>query len=317
MGSEVKMSGLPLEEVSCNLCGSVEATELYPDTRPDLPQSEMIKHFRCTTPSYGIHYAIVKCSRCGLIYANPRPAAQEALHSYENVVDQTYLEEREGRVLTFRRNLEPLEEFIGPGNGRRLLDVGCHIGVFLEIAQERGWETWGVEPSTWASAEACQRGLRVREGTLKQAHFADNFFDVVTLWDVIEHLNDPLGELREVNRVLKPEGLICIHTINIESPLAHLMGARWPWLMEMHLYYFSPRTLRLMLEKANFSVVKWVNQGRYLRLGYLATRLQAYSSFLSHLLAYLVRNTGLAEVVVPVNLGDLFTVYARKALVQK
>ncbi len=195
---------------------------------------------------------------------------------------------------------------------RRLLDVGCHIGVFLEIAQERGWEAWGVEPSRWAAREALSRGLQVIEGTLDDVHLADEFFDVITMWDVIEHLADPLTELRRSQRLLKKGGAICIHTINIESPLARLMGSRWPWLMEMHLYYFSPRTLEEMLRKAGFTVLKMVNQGRFLRLGYLATRIEPYSSFVAGGLTKLVTALGLKEKAVPINLGDLFTAFARK-----
>ncbi len=246
------------------------------------------------------------------MYANPRQEANALLDAYAAVVDQTYAEEREGRVLTFRRHLEPLERVTGPANGRRLLDVGCHIGVFLEIAAARGWDAWGVEPSRWAAEQARHRGFNVKTGTLAQAGFADHSFDVVTLWDVIEHLSDPRGELERVNRVLKPGGLVCIHTMDIESPFARLMGRRWPWLMEMHLYYFSRATLSALLAKTGFEVIQSQTQGRFLRLGYLMSRLEAFSSTVSRLLVGVVRSVGAAELAVPINLGDLFTTYARK-----
>ena len=296
----------------CNLCGSTDSEVLYPCTLPESSPGGDVRRFRCTSSSYGKHYTIVRCRNCGLVYANPRPKASVIIHNYEEVVDRLYLEEREGRVLTFRRNLRPLEELMPPGRGRKLLDIGCHVGVFLEIAEERGWEAWGIEPSRWAAAQAQSRGLRVMRGTLNQAELADESFDVVTMWDVIEHLTDPMRELREVHRVLKPEGLLCIHTMNIESPFARVMGRRWPWLMEMHLYYFSPRTLGAMLAKAGFSVVRTAIQGRFLRLGYLFSRLEAYSSLLSRGLVRLVTALGLKDKAVPINLGDLFTVFARK-----
>ena len=301
-----------MEYVACNLCGSRDSQVLYPSTVPEGSTAGDVEHFRCTSSGYGKHHTIVKCRNCGLVYTNPHRKASAILHNYEEVVDQLYLEEREGRVLTFRRNLRPLEELMPPDPGRRLLDVGCHIGVFLEIAQERGWEVWGVEPSHWAAGEARSRGLRVIEGTLENAHLAGQSFDVITMWDVIEHLTDPLRELRESHRLLKKGGLICIHTMNIESPLARLMGSRWPWLMEMHLYYFSPRTLGKMLRRAGFTVVKIVNQGRCLRLGYLVTRIEPYSSLIARGMGKLVTAFGLKEKAVPINLGDLFTAFARK-----
>ena len=90
------------------------------------------------------------------------------------------------------------------------------------------------------------------------------------------------------------------------------MGHRWPWLMEMHLYYFTPRTLRRMLEEIGFEVIHSSPQGRYLRLGYLISRLQPYSRLLYHLLDTIVTRLGLRGIAVPTNLGDLFTMYARK-----
>ena len=300
------------EYVACNLCGSTDSKVLYPSTLSNDLDRGNVERFRCTSAGYGKHNTIVKCQNCGLVYVNPHRETSAILHDYEEVVDELYLEEREGRVLTFRRNLRPLEELMPPDKGRRLLDVGCHIGVFLEIAQERGWEAWGVEPSRWAVREARSRGLRVIEGTLDDLHVADEFFDVITMWDVIEHLPDPLRALRKSYRLLKKGGIICIHTINIESPLAKLMGHRWPWLMEMHLYYFSPRTLAAMLGKAGFTVVKMMNQGRFLRLGYLATRIEPYSRFLAGGMSKLVTILGLKDKAVPINLGDLFTTFARK-----
>jgi 2-polyprenyl-3-methyl-5-hydroxy-6-metoxy-1,4-benzoquinol methylase len=302
-----------LEYVNCNLCGADDAMLLYPSTLPkDRCFEDDVRSFRCTSSGYGVHPSIVQCRSCGLVYANPRYEDSTILHNYEEAIDRLYMEEREGRVLTFRRNLRPLEKLVAPVSGRKLLDVGCHIGVFLEIAQGRGWEAWGVEPSRWATEQAQRRGLRVMGSTLKGASFAGKFFDVVTMWDVIEHLTDPINELQEVNRVLKKDGLVCIHTMNIESLFARLMGPRWPWLMEMHLYYFSPWTLAKMLEKTGFRVIRTITQGRFLRLGYLISRFKPYSKRTSRLLQRLVKALQLTGVPVPINLGDLFTTYARK-----
>lgn len=302
-----------MEYVNCNLCGANDAMLLYPNTLPkDRCFEDDVQSFRCTSSGYGVHPLIVQCRSCGLVYANPRHEESTILHNYEEVIDRLYMEEREGRVLTFRRNLRPLEKLVTPVPSRKLLDVGCHMGVFLEIAQERGWEVWGVEPSHWATEQARRKGLRVMASTLKKAGFADESFDVVTMWDVVEHLTNPANELQEVNRVLKKGALVCIHTMNIESLFARLMGSRWPWLMEMHLYYFTPWTLAKMLEKTGFQVIRTISQGRFLRLGYLISRFEPYSKRASRLLQRLAEALQLTGVPVPINLGDLFTTYARK-----
>ena len=305
------MPPLPNEDIACNLCGSRDVRWLYPSTLTNLtPNAD---DFRCTSAAYGVHPPIVRCNVCGLVYANPRWDSNVVRDSYSVVEDQTYVEEREGRVLTFSRNLKPLEALIGPNSKtRRLLDVGCHIGVMVELAQQRGWDAWGVEPSTWAAEQARARGLHVITGTLDSAEVPSDYFDVVTMWDVIEHLTDPAAELCNVHRVLKPGGIFAIHTIDIESWFARLMGKRWPWLMEMHLYYFSPRTLRKMLEQTGYRVIHSSAQGRFLRLGYFATRLEPYSTPLYRALNAVISRMNWGSIAIPVNFGDLFTLYARK-----
>ena len=301
-----------VQEVACNLCGSRNSRILYPSTLGMDHAHPETSHFRCTSATYGVHPTIVRCNNCGLVYANPRLDSQTIDDSYSQVDDPLYIEEREGRVLTFRRNLLPLDALIASHAPRRLLDVGCHVGVMLEIARERGWDAVGVEPSTWAAARARERGLNVINATLANAQLPEGAFDAVTMWDVVEHLTDPLADLRLAHRVLKPGGVAAIHTIDIESALAKVMGPRWPWLMEMHLYYFSPRTLGKMLEGIGFKTERVIYQGRYLRLGYLVTRIEPYSRPLARGLGWIANRLNLAALPVPINFGDLFTIFARK-----
>lgn len=305
------MSVILTEDIPCNLCGSRDAELVYPSSLKNDNLNAM--DIRCTSSAYGIHPPIVRCRNCGLVYANPRWDSSIVAESYSVVEDPTYVDEREGRVLTFSRNLKPFETLVAPNSHtRRLLDVGCHIGVMVELAQAAGWEAWGVEPSTWASEQARGRGLQVVTGTLADAKLDEGYFDVVTMWDVIEHLTDPAAEVRQVHRVLKRGGIFAIHTIDIESRFARMMGKRWPWLMEMHLYYFSPRTLGKMLERQGFTVVRSSAQGRFLRLGYLTTRIEPYNKSLSRAVHGAAERLKLAQVAIPVNFGDLFTLYARK-----
>ncbi len=300
-----------MEKVRCNLCGADDVAVLYPSTVTDGHTSDW-SAYACTHAGYGRHYTIARCQRCGLVYTNPRLDRQDIANTYEAVQDPLYLEEREGRVLTFEHHLKPLERITGPPNGRPLLDVGCYTGIFVEIAVRHGWDAWGLEPSHWAVEEARKRGLHVVQGTLDTADLPESFFDVITLWDVIEHLTDPRSALRHAYRLLKPDGLLVVHTIDIESLFARLMGAYWPWLMEMHIYYFSRRTLRAMLQDCGFRVLSDRPQGRYLRLGYLMNRVGALMPWVGRPAERLVTRLGLRGVAVPVNLGDLFTAYARK-----
>lgn len=300
------------EYIRCNLCGADDTVVRYPSTIGNGQGPDDWRAYACTHNGYGRHHTITQCRHCGLVYANPRPGRGEISGTYQAVRDPLYVRERQGRVLTFRHHLEPLERVAAAPAGRPLLDVGCYTGVFVEIATDHGWDAWGVEPSRWAVERARARGLHVVQGMLESACLPEGYFSVVTMWDVIEHLTDPRGGLKRAWQLLRPGGLLVVHTIDIESRFARLMGRRWPWLMEMHLYYFSQRTLGRMLETSGFEVMQSEAQGRYLGLGYLANRVGALAPAVGRLAEWLVTRLGLQGQRVPLNLGDLFTVYARK-----
>ncbi len=296
--------------VSCNLCGRDDWRLRFKATL-DSDQLE-IDAFRCTSTSYGHHLQIVECRECGYVYANPRWESGELLDAYKAVEDETYLLEQAARRKTFELRMQGIEQQIGRAYARRLLDVGAYIGVFVDVAQKAGWDACGVEPSEWAYTTAIKQGLPIIKGDLDAPALSDARFDVITMWDVIEHVDDPAGELSKSHRLLKPGGLIVIHTMDIDSLLARLMGHRWPWLMDMHIHYFSRRTLTQMLENAGFEVINAGAQGRYLSVSYLASRVEALNQPLGLLIGRFVQAANLSRFCLPVNLGDLMTVYARK-----
>jgi 2-polyprenyl-3-methyl-5-hydroxy-6-metoxy-1,4-benzoquinol methylase len=252
---------------------------------------------------------IVKCRRCGLVYQSPVPSSEEIIDAYDGVVDQRYEDESSGRIETFTRDLLAVERH---ERGGRLLDVGCHLGLFLDVARERGWQTTGVEPSRWSVERARERGQDVRHGTLDNVHFEDGSFDVITMWDVAEHLSDPLSELKRMHRILRPNGLLALSTMNVDALFPRIMGRRWPWYMQMHLVYFSRRTLHNMLTKAGYRVVEVTPHRRVVRLSYLVSRLEPYCRPAYLALDWLVRQTRQGDRLVAVDLGDIFMMFARK-----
>jgi 2-polyprenyl-3-methyl-5-hydroxy-6-metoxy-1,4-benzoquinol methylase len=294
--------------VPCNLCASRNYTELYPSRLPDVQAHDIQKIFACTSSAYGECGPIVRCNGCGLIYQNPQPDPDCLLEAYEGVEDTRYEDEREGRVHTFRRALQELEEHVPAG---RLLDIGAHIGVAVEVARERGWDAMGVEPSRWAASVASSRGLPVVNGTLDDLPGTVPTFDAVTIWDVIEHLPDPLGELRRIRPLLRPDGVIAISTMAVDAPVARLMGRHWPWYMQMHLYYFSRRTLSRLVEQAGYEVIEIRRHRRIVRLAYLMSRLERRASWLFPWLDRSLRALGLSDRLVAVDLGDIVTLFAR------
>lgn len=302
-----------MEHVRCSLCGADDTTELIPSTLETHPQGDW-RVYACTSSGYGRHAPIVECKQCGFVYQNPRPTTDSVLGIYTAVKDPLYVEEREGRILTFQHHLKPMETYSGPAQGRRLLDVGAYTGVFVEIAQKNGWDAWGIEPSTWAVGQARDQGLNMIHGTLDEdsALVGEQPFSVVTMWDVIEHVVDPLASVKAAWQVLEPGGLLVLHTMDLGSLFAKIMGKRWPWFMEMHLVYFTRKTMRLMLEQAGFEVAWMGAQGRFLHAGYLANRLAAWLPFPGKIIEKLINGLGMRNLSLRVDMGDLFTTYAYK-----
>ncbi len=210
--------------------------------------------------------AIDRCRDCETVYrANlvtgrwHRELYQDpaTMHSPFYLANKLASDPRSEPIPTYRKGLRRLAGLVRTG---RLLDVGCSYGAFLQIAEQHGWEAHGIELSAVAAEFARrERGLRVTEGTLEQTSFPDAHFQAVTMWDVIEHLEDPLSTLRVVNRILAPGGILLIFTINQES-LLNLVGhalyrlsfERWGRLMTLfydihHNFFFSLRTLRNLL----------------------------------------------------------------------
>jgi 2-polyprenyl-3-methyl-5-hydroxy-6-metoxy-1,4-benzoquinol methylase len=138
-----------------------------------------------------------------------------------------------------------------------LLDVGCAYGWFLEVARERGWDVTGVEATPETANVARQAGLDVHVGTLEDAAYSDASFDVVCLWDVLEHVPGVDAFLGEIRRILKPGGLLAVQSPNIRSVMARQAGERWSWLLlPHHVWHFTPATMKQTLEKRGFAVAR-------------------------------------------------------------
>lgn len=216
-------------------------------------------------------HQIVRCSHCGMVYVGDDPAAIDfsALYgeSYytggSEAVFADYVGQQALRRAHARRKLA-IQRHLAPRLPRsgRLLDVGCAAGFFLAEAQAY-YEVQGVELSEWSSQFAREQlGLPVRTGTLQEAAFPGEHFDIVTLWDVIEHVPEPLALLQEVARVLRPGGRVVLTTGDWGSDYAQARGADWhlmtpPW----HLSFFSRATLAESARRAGLKVIGWRSEG--------------------------------------------------------
>lgn len=250
---------------------------------------------------------IVRCLNCGLIYVNPQPSEGDIKKIYKNGYfngswQSDFLSEKKLYIPRFQERLKQINTFKTKG---RLLDIGCAVGYFLETAREDCWQTSGVEISSFASKYSRDYGLDVFTGTLEEADYPAQYFDVVTSWHVLEHMEDPLGCLQEIHRILKKSGLIAIEVPNIGSRRFKKQRENWDQLKPYeHLYYFTPDVLGKMVKKAGFKIaeITTVPKGtligeklenlRLARLKKWLIELFRYTQWAKKSLLYLKRITG-------------------------
>jgi len=207
--------------------------------------------------------------------------------------------------LTFRRRLARLRR----APGARLLDVGAAYGYAASEAERAGFRVAAVEVSSEAAGRAAaQLPGRIVRARADRLPFESGSFDVVTLWDVLEHLPDPHCAVAEVARCLCPGGRLALTTGDVGSLAARLSGARWHlYTLPEHLFFFSRESLRRLLEAHGFRVERMRAEGGAYPVGYLVERLR---KTLFGGAASTPRRFPGASLVVPVNLFDVVTLEA-------
>ena len=209
-------------------------------------------------------FRLVRCRSCGSYYQNPRPNSEELRSHYpedylafQPAIDteKSILKKVDRRYGIYKKCRLLLKERPAPG---KLLDIGCATGLFLASMKERGWDVRGVELNEKAAAYARdQFGLDVRTGTFENTSFDSHQFDVVTLWDVLEHLTDPVLTLEKISKIIRPGGMLILHLPNPDSREAKTFGPYWVgWDLPRHLNLFSFNRLAGLLKLQGFRICR-------------------------------------------------------------
>lgn len=277
----VATAGTREEILTCQLCGGAERTLAFAEPP----------------------YQIFRCDGCGLVYVTPRlsGAALRAVYGeayWRSDTPKTkgyadYAKDAPLYLKTFRQRFKLLQDHLGT-RPLRVLDVGCAAGFFLRVCRELGHDGFGVEISRpiaeIATAELGEDKVWIGDLDSAVEHgprqvFAPHSFDLVTMWDVVEHVPDPQALLRRARTLLKPDGLLVIETQNVQSRFAKMLGPRWQhYKHEEHLYHFDPNTARALLDQGGFDLVRWTPRfgGKFVSFAFIgerAARLNKVASF--------------------------------------
>jgi SAM-dependent methyltransferase len=260
-----------------------------------------------------------KCHKCGLVFIYPIPKNIDSVYSEDYFSGASkgfgytdYDRDKEAMLDTFVSYLELLEKLY-PQKGR-LLDIGAASGYFMKLAQDRGWQVQGIDISNYAVELAKKKVLDVLCGTIEDVNLIDNSFDVVTMWDVLEHIPSPRISLEKIKRWLKPKGLLAINTPDTSSWCAKIMGKKWHlYISPEHIYYYNPANLSLLSLDLGYGLITKTKIGKRYTIPYIFNVLfhgkipWIFKKFIGFL-----KIIKIDKLAVPINLRDNFIIIFKK-----
>jgi len=290
----------------CLVCGDANVAVYLNDSDDVLDTSKMGSSRTHLSPG-----TILRCRACGFAFRQKRFSEEQLADLYRKMDPKVYQAELRGRDRTADRHLRIVMENSGqPGD---LLDVGCASGIFLSKALDAGWQIAGIEPSEVLYKEAVERiGSRgtVLPLILEEADFGDRRFDAITLWDVLEHVVEPMNIMKQCRDLLKPGGCLFLNVPDLDSFEARFLGRRWPLLLPEHMNYFNRPSLKLCAEKSGLELVCFGRRPSHFSVQYVFYRLSQHRIPAAKLL-HGVAQTALGSLLIPVSLGETYAVFRR------
>ncbi|MHB1644988.1 MAG: class I SAM-dependent methyltransferase [Candidatus Acididesulfobacter diazotrophicus] len=240
-----------LEYIKCAICDENNESLLI-----------KVKNTHGTSYISDEEFDLAQCKKCGLVYINPRPINKE-IHKYYS--DNYYSPKSNIKSKIEKLVLQPyymflrktyIEQFLKKG---KILDIGCGSGGFINSLSKNNWEIYGIEPNQTGfalSSAILHKKINLYNKPLSDCKFPDNYFDIITMWHVLEHIHKPNKELQEIKRVLKDNGILIIAVPNIKSFGFKISKKHWFHLdAPRHLYHYDSTTIKKILNHNKFEVI--------------------------------------------------------------
>ncbi len=193
-----------------------------------------------------------QCDNCGFVFCAPIPTPEVLEAHYIDYPRHDYIS-----PLTIQRYHQLLDEFEPYRQSNRIIDVGCGNGHFLKTAGDRGWQVYGTEYTDDAIRECENKNIKMQKGPLEPSNYEPGLFDVVTSFEVIEHINNPIDEMKKFYRILRPKGLVYLTTPNFNSLSRYYLKDKWTVIeYPEHLSYYTAQTLKRLFTKTGFKTKK-------------------------------------------------------------
>lgn len=281
----------------CNLCGEKEKIDLVFSKN---------------------HYLIIKCNTCKLVYVDSIPTNDELEQIYSENFFNAGIKFKGGQnnptVLNAGNRVKKIVCLPNVGL-EHWLDIGCATGEFIFQAKKHVKDALGVEFSTLASQKAeLLYGVSVLNADFIDTDLKKDYFDVITAWDFIEHIKDPLSTFRKIYNHLKPGGYLILSTGDMDSISSKISGKFWHLMIPpKHLYFFSKITIKKYLEKIGFEQININYPNKYVPLDFIIWKFfYQISPRMGDRLLSIIKPLKLGRMIFSINLYDIMEVYARK-----
>ena len=268
-------------------------------------------------------FQIVDCAQCGLRYVSPRLTAQAINDLYtsnyfksdDSVVYgyDDYIAEHDTIIKTFQKRWNILSGYL-PSTGS-MLDIGAACGFLMEVVKANGWQARGLEVSAdMAQVGREKYGHDILVGTLAHPELHPASYDLITMWDTIEHSPDPVGDLKIIEVLLRPGGVLSLITPDSGSLHARVLGSKWVEYQrpQEHIYFFSHRLFKNILIQKGFEIIRCGTVGKYVSWKFALNRLRYYWPRLIGAVEWVVKKTGIYEAFTYIDPLDKMYIVARK-----
>jgi 2-polyprenyl-3-methyl-5-hydroxy-6-metoxy-1,4-benzoquinol methylase len=260
-----------LENFDCPICTQA-SKEVY--LRETLNDQHVVFGYKWSI-EVRKHYQYLRCNNCSHVWASPRHS--NLYDQYIDTEDEVYLLNEELRMNTAEKVIRVLQKYLNKNenNSLKLLDVGCSTGDFLQVAKKY-FEVEGIELSTWAIDIAKSRDIKIWTTNAEDINLPKNSFDVITLWGVIEHLENPYRVLSNLAKSGTQNSIIAVWTGNVDSISSRIFKGNWWYVMGQHIQLFSQNSMDKLFEAIGYKRLAKKTYPYVITFQYLGSSMKRY-----------------------------------------
>lgn len=263
---------------------------------------------KCTSETHD-KPTLYKCNFCNLIFSEH--IIKKFEQDYSNVEDTKYIEQIPFKEKYFNLLLKKIRPFLNKQSN--VLEIGSYYGVFGKLIKPLVNNYIGLELSTHAAEYSKNNySLNIENDSLNNFLEKGNLFDVILMSDVIEHLDNPFDILKLIEKNLRPDGILIFTTFNMDALVPKFLGKNYHWIMPMHKFYFTNKTLKFFLGKNNMELFKIKKDTRLISVEYLFFKLSILIKSMKFIFKFFSEVSFLKKKTIRINFFDLNIYFAKK-----